>query len=41
MPHMQQIKIPVSQRDAFARAPPLLHPLAKFASAQDFASCVQ
>jgi hypothetical protein len=38
---MQQIKIPVSQRDAFAGATPFLNPLAKFASAQDFVSCAQ
>jgi hypothetical protein len=38
---MQQIKIPVSQRDAFARPAPLLRLLAKLASVQDFVSCAQ
>ena len=39
--HVQQIEIPVSQRDAFARTTPLFYLLEKFVSAQDFASCVQ
>ncbi len=28
VPHVQQIKIPIAQNDALARAPPLLHALA-------------